>query len=98
MRFFSKITCICNVCFLLSIVLRIVENLHQQKGNFNGAIKLQPLESTVVVLGYGAVFINFIFFAISLYWILSGRVKQLPLWIVFFNLVLFPVQVIYFLI
>lgn len=98
MRFFSKITCICNICFLLSVVLRAIENLRIQHGNTNGILKLQPLESTVVILGYGAVFVNFIFFFISLYLIINGRIKQLPKWIVFFNLVLFPIQVIYFLI
>jgi hypothetical protein len=96
MRFFSKITFICNVCFLVAVVLRAIENYRQRANNFTGAIKLQPLVSTVVILGYSAIIINFIFSIISLYWILSGRVKQLPLWIVFFNLVLFPMQVFYF--
>jgi len=97
MRFFSKITCICNVCFLISIILRVVENLHKQQSNYNGAIKLQPLESIVVILGYGAVLVNLFFFFISLYWIVNNKIRQLPVWIVLFNLVLFPVQLIYFL-
>jgi hypothetical protein len=97
MRFFSKITFICNVCFLISIPLRIIENLKFPKGDPNRIIQLQPLEGTIVILGNPlAIIVNFIFVIISLYWILSGRVKQLPLWIVFFNLVLFPIQVFYF--
>jgi hypothetical protein len=97
MRFFSKITCICNACFLVSILLRLLENAKRQKGNFNGVIKLQPLESTVVILGYGAIVVNFFFFIAALNYILSGRIKQLSLWIVLFNLVLFPIQIFYFL-
>jgi len=75
----------------------MMEMVHNQNGNLNRAIKLPPLEGTVVLLGYGAVFVNLFFFLISLYWIFKGKIKQLPKWIVLFNLVLFPIQLIYFL-
>jgi hypothetical protein len=96
MRFFSKITCICNFCFIVSVLLRMVERARAQKPGFNGAIPLQPLESTVVILGYSAVFINLFFCLATFYLFYTKRIKQLPLWIVLFNLVLFPVQIVYF--
>jgi hypothetical protein len=96
MRFFSKLTCICNFCFIISIPLRLIEIINNKKAGFNGAIPLQPLESTVVILGTGAVILNLFFCIASVYWFYKGRIKQLPLWIVLFNLVLFPVQIVYF--
>ena len=41
--------------------MRLYNNAHKKEGNFNGAIQIQPLESTLVVLGYGAIYINFLF-------------------------------------
>ena len=71
MRFFAKVIFICNCCFILSVILRWVENANKQKGNFDGVIKLQPLESTIVILGYTAIIFNFIFNAIVLFFFLD---------------------------
>ena len=61
MRFFSKITFICNCCFVVAVILRWVENTNKKNTDFDGAIQLQPLKSTFVVLGYGAIFVNVLF-------------------------------------
>ena len=60
MRIFSKIVALCNICFIIAVILRAVELAKRAKGNHEGAIPFQPLESTVVILGYGAIFINII--------------------------------------
>ncbi len=96
MRFFSKITCICNICFLITIPLRMMDMAHKQTGNLNGVTKLPMWEETIVVLGYSALFVNLFFFFSVSYWIFNGKIKLLPKWIVLFNLVLFPIQLIYF--
>jgi hypothetical protein len=75
MRFFSKIVFCCNLCFVAAGILRWVENMNKAKGVFTGAIKLQPLESTIVVLGYGAILINFIFNLFVLLLLFSKKVK-----------------------
>lgn len=95
MRFFSRIVLICNCCFILAVILRYVEIVKRAGGNGDGAIPFQPLESTLVILGYGAIFVNIIFVFLSIYLFLIKRIKLIPRWIVLFNLLMFPVQVYY---
>ena len=96
MRLFARVVFICNCCFIIAVILRLVEQAKRAKGNFNGAIPFQPLESTLVILGYGAIFINIVFVFISLYLLLRKRLHSLPRWLVLFNLAIFPLQVYYF--
>ncbi len=96
MRFFSKIVFICNVCFIAAIILRWIENANKQKGNFDGALKLQPLESTLVVLGYGAILVNIIFNLICLIFFVSKVVQPVSKWLIWVNFLLLLIQVYYF--
>lgn len=96
MRFFSRLVFICNLCFLASIVLRLIELVQRKGGNLNPAIGLQALEGTLVILGYGAIFLNVIFFVWAMVAFARGGFKNVPRWLVWFNLVLFPVQIWYF--
>jgi hypothetical protein len=96
LRFFSKIVFICNLCFIAAVILREVENANKKKGNFDGAIKLQPLESTVVILGYGAIIINVILNLVILAMVLLKKNQPLPKWLIWFNFLILLVQVYYF--
>jgi hypothetical protein len=96
MKFFAKLVFICNCCFILAVILRLVENAHKKVGNFNGSIKIQPLESILVILGYGAVYINFIFNIFLLVLILSNRKKTSPHWLNWVNFLFLILQVYYF--
>ena len=96
MRIFSKIVFIFNVCFIAAAIIRLVEMAKRETGNANAVIPLQALEASLVVLGYSAIFLNAVFFLLVLYRVASRKIKSLPRWIVFFNLVLFPIQVWYF--
>jgi hypothetical protein len=98
MRFFSKLVVICNVCFIIAVILRVIENLNKKDIAFNGYIKLDPLESTFVVLGYGAITINIIFNCILLILFISKRKSQVPKWMVGFNFLLLLTQLFYFII
>ena len=96
MRIFSKLVLLCNVCFVIACVLRLVEHYKRKAGNFDGAIPLQPLQSTLVVLGYGAIFLSTIFTFQMLYFFVIKKEIQLPKWMVITNLAMFPIQVWYF--
>lgn len=96
MRFFSRIVFICNLCFLASVILRFVENAKRKNENFDGQILLNGLESTLVVLGYGAIFINVLFLLFCCGLLIFKQIKQIPKWIVIVNLVFFIIQVYYF--
>jgi hypothetical protein len=96
MKFFSKIVFICNLCFVASVILRLVENAKKKDANFDGLVLLKPLESTLVVLGYSAIIINGLFLVICLFLLAAKKIKQIPQWIVLCNLVFFLLQVYYF--
>jgi hypothetical protein len=96
LRFFSKLVFICNLCFIAAVILREVENANKKKGNFDGAIKLQPLQSTIVVLGYSAIIINIILNLVMLVKFLLRKEQQLPKWLIWFNFLILLAQVYYF--
>lgn len=97
MRFFSKLIFICNICFILSVVLRYVEVNNDAAGNNADVIGFQPLQSSLIVLGYGAVIFNFIFLLSSLVFFIFKKTLPFPAWILLFNLILFVTQLVYFL-
>ncbi len=96
MRFFSKLVFILNVCFILAAILRLVEMAKRSQGNLNAAIPLPAVEGLLVVLGYSAIFINAIYLIVYLFRRVAGKINLAPRWIVLFNLVMFPIQVWYF--
>lgn len=87
---------ICNLCFLATVILRLVENARKKDETFDGLIMLKPLESTLVVLGYSAIIINLLFLVMYFFLRLAKKNKQIPQWIVLCNLVFFLLQVYYF--
>ena len=76
--------------------MRLVENAHKKNGNFNGAIQINSIESTLVVLGYGAIFINFIFNFLLLVLFISKAKPSLTKWTLWANFLLLILQVYYF--
>ena len=61
MKFFSKITFICNIGFVVFVVLGYIE-LDAKKSNIQDSILPLPfLSGTMVVLGQFAIFLNLIF-------------------------------------
>lgn len=97
MRFFSKIIFICNICFIAAVIFRYIEINADKAGKNPNVLGFQPLESTLIILGYGAVIFNFIFLLSYLIAYLFKKGMSVPKWILLFNLVLFIVQLIYFL-
>jgi hypothetical protein len=87
MRFYSRF-----VLFVIAVVYEIAAPARQ----FNGLIKFQPLEATLIILGYGAIFFNIFFVLMSLYWFITKRNPGIPRWIIYFNICIFPAQVYYF--
>ena len=96
MKVFNKLVFLCNVCCIIAAILRLVEISKKANGTTSGSLTaLPPVEGIVVVLGYGAIFINLIF--VLTFFILALRRKSiLPKWITYFNVLLFPVQIWYF--
>lgn len=93
MRFFSKITVFCNLCFLVSVVLWYVEMQNRKLDDSGQVIPLPWLENVLVILGYSAIIINALFLLIYfIFFALKVQVK-VPRWIIIFNVILFLAQV-----
>lgn len=97
MRFFSKVVFICNLCFIGAVILRYVEIGNKKNETNANAIPFQPLESTLVVLGYSAIFLNLLFLVIVLMQTIFKKPSTIPIWLLVSNLIVFIAQLIYFL-
>ncbi|MCW3093484.1 MAG: hypothetical protein JWP81_4553 [Ferruginibacter sp.] len=96
MKIFSRIAFICNISFLVFIVLAYIE-LGSKKKGVPGAIRPLPfITGLLVILGQLAIFINLAFCLICLAMLLSKRMKTVPQWLVIVNFILLLVQVYYF--
>jgi hypothetical protein len=93
MRTFSKIVFICNLCFIVAAILRVVE-LGIKKGN--AIIPLPAVEGSIVVLGFFvAIILNVIFLGLIIFKkIIKSPINFSPI-ILWFNVILLPVQIWY---
>ena len=96
MKFISKISFICNLCFLASAILRYVE-MHQTVDAKNSdVLGFQPLTSTLVILGYGAIFVSFLFLIMFLSSFLRKKEISISPWLIVLNILFLLAQIIYF--
>jgi hypothetical protein len=96
MRIFSRFVFLCNVCFLISLVFRLVEIGMKKGGNNNAAIPLPFLEGSIVILGFVvAVIFNAAFVFIMLYRKSIRRPLTVGGFLLWFNLILFPIEIWY---
>ncbi len=95
MRTFSRIAFICNLCFIVSAIMRVVELTKRAHGNNNAAIPLPVVEGTIVILGFIAIFVNLIFVIAVLVNKFSKKQLLISNFLLWFNLILFPVEIWY---
>lgn len=96
MRFFSRVVFICNGCFVVAVIMNIINNAHKKNIHFSGAIQINPLESTLVIMGYGAIFINFIFNIFVLALLVTKSKQTTTRWIIWANFIFLLTQIFYF--
>jgi len=97
MRFLSKITFICNCCFVIAVCWLRLEATGIANDPYNGIMELNPVQSTAALLGYGAILLNIAFFIGLIYRHIVRKPKQVPVWLILVNLVFIPIQLFYFL-
>jgi hypothetical protein len=93
MRFFSKITVVFNVCFLLYVVLWYIEKHQQYEDKAANILPLPWLEGTLVILGYTAIIVNILFLLITFIFYSLKMNIRIPRWIIIFNIIIFCCQV-----
>ena len=98
MRFFSRVTLICNLCFIASVIFRLIDIAKKARVNThtNGEVKLDPIVSSIVVLGWIAIFINIVFVCLFLARFATKKMNNIPRWIVYTNIILLPMQIYYY--
>jgi hypothetical protein len=96
MRTFSKVVFICNICFIVAAVLRLID-MGLKKNGGEALIPLPFVVATIAVLG---TFVSFtldvtfaILFSIKKF---SKRVVEISPFIVYFNLLMLPLEIWYF--
>lgn len=86
--FFSRIALICNICFILAEIMRYTADL-----------RLNPLYSTVVVLGYISLLLNTVLAIIAMVFLILKKsiLNAIPRWLLITNFLFLVVQVFVFL-
>lgn len=96
MRFFSKLTFICNICFIAAVLYRFADVANQENAHLNALMPLDPFQGSIVLLGYGSILINFIFILFALLGkkgVVAHSYSQGIFWA---NLFFLPLQIGYF--
>ncbi|MBL0056621.1 MAG: hypothetical protein IPP31_10630 [Chitinophagaceae bacterium] len=94
MRFFSKLTVLCNICFLFAVLFWYLEmSKRDPGGRADQLIPLPWLEGTLVILGYGAIIVNLLFLLVCFIYGAFKVKMNFPKWMLIFNIVLFGCQV-----
>lgn len=96
MKLFSKLTFICNISFIIFIILRYID-INNKKVKVEDNISPLPfVTGSLVVLGQLAIFINVIFCLVALILMFSKKLKQIPRWLVIINFFMLLLQFYYF--
>lgn len=96
MRFFSKITFICNLCFVAFVIFYHLEKNADSLASKDAIIPLPAVEGTLAILGVASVLINFIFALFILVFKLVKKEHAIARWLVWVNLLFLFIQFIYF--
>jgi hypothetical protein len=86
--FFSRIALLCNICFIIAEIMRYSDDL-----------QLNPVYSTVVVLGYTSMILN-VLLAITILIIFATRrqsLNSIPRWLLIINFLFLIAQIFIFL-
>jgi hypothetical protein len=93
MRFFSKITFICNLCLLIAAVM------HYFKQYINESKFPQPLnffKGTIVILAEFGWILNFVFMLLVLVFLGLKKKLNIPKWLLLFNAAMLLFAVYYY--
>jgi hypothetical protein len=97
MKIFSKITFLCNLAFLATIILRYIELTNKKNNLSDNIIPLPYLTGILVILGQLSIFINLVFCVTVLIAFLVKKEKRMPGRLVIFNIIFLFIQLAYFL-
>jgi hypothetical protein len=96
MRTFSKIVFICNCCFIIAVIMRLIELSLRKGGNPDAIIPLHSVVASILVLG---LFLSLILDIAFLFIVILKKAMKSPIltpkFILFFNLIMLPIEIWY---
>lgn len=96
MKLFSRTAFICNISFVVFVILQYIEfNSKKNKGSEN-ILPLPFVTGTLVILGQLAIFINLASCMVALGLLAAKKINPAPRWLVITNFIMLLVQVYYF--
>ncbi|HMC99379.1 MAG TPA: hypothetical protein VKH37_04470 [Ferruginibacter sp.] len=96
MRFFSKFTVICNICFVIAVVMWWLEQRKTYKAADGQLIELPWLKGSLVVMGYGAIIVNALFLLLCFIFTAFRVQMKVATWIIIFCILAFAGQLYFF--
>jgi len=94
--FFSRLTIICNIAFLLFIFLGQMEAKKPVTRNVDTVVPVSYFKDIIITLGVSAILINLLMCITYSVIIIIGKYKMLPKWLASINLVFLIFQFFYF--
>jgi len=82
-----RIAFICNLFFIVCMIMRYTTA---------PAYLPQPVIELSLILGWPAMFINLLSFILALVLISRFRRRQIPLWLLYINIIFFLIQIYFF--
>ncbi len=94
--FFSRLTIICNIAFLLFISLARKEAQKPVTQEPDIVVAVSYIKDVIITLGVGAIIINLIMCIVYGVVIIIGKQQLLPKWLAMINVLFLIFQFIYF--
>lgn len=95
-RFLSRFALICNLCFLLFIFFRWLEQ-PKASGNIQDSIEQVPfVKELVILLGFTAIVVNIVMCIVYSICLFTSKFKQISTWLVIINFLFLFLQIFYF--
>ncbi|MEO8765946.1 MAG: hypothetical protein ABI416_16715 [Ginsengibacter sp.] len=94
--FFSRVTIICNVCFLLFIFLGKLEAAKPVTKSTDKALPVSYVNDIIITLGISAIVVNLLMCIVYSVIVILGKQRLIPKWLAIVNFLFLILQFIYF--
>jgi hypothetical protein len=94
--FFSRLTIICNIAFLLFVFLARMEAQQPVTQKTDTVVAVSYFKNIIITLGLAAIIFNLIMCIVYAVLIIIGKQRLLPKWLAMINVLFLIFQLIYF--
>jgi hypothetical protein len=94
--FFSRFTFICNICFLIFILINRLEAKKPVAATPGAVLPLPFFKDLVIILGFSAIVINFLMCIVYAVVLIAKKTLPLPKWLPPVNFIFLLIQFYFF--